>query len=235
LSFPDPDGKDGTLEGVTEALVHADPTRPKVVIVDSIQTVRTRRPPTDFSSLRERIMWNARTARRLPVEHNLVMIYTSEMNRGWYRAKKEEDRASDLAALAEARIEYAGDVLLAMRSSDEDPDLVTIRIAKNRLGDRTPSLLRLDRKRALFVPVDGEAGASAAAEAAKRQVVDETLERILRALKKTPDLTSRQLLGLVRGKTTIFYEALDQAQAKGMVDYEKQGKAIVYRLAEVPT
>jgi replicative DNA helicase len=235
LSFPDPDGKDGTLEGVTEALVHADPTRPKVVIVDSIQTVRTRRPPTDFSSLRERIMWNARTARRLAVEHNLVRIYTSEMNRGWYRAKKEEDRASDLAAFAEARIEYAGDVLLAMRSSDEDPDLVTIRIAKNRLGDRTPFLLRLDRKRALFVPVNGEAGASAAAEAAKRQVVDETLERILRPLKKTPDLTSRQLLGLVRGKTTIFYEALDQAQVKGMVDYEKQGKAIVCRLAEVPT
>ncbi len=234
LSFPDPDGDDGTLEGVTEALVRVYPTQPKVVIVDSIQTVKSRRPPTDFSSLRERIMWNARTARRLAVEHSLVMIYTSEMNRAWYRAKREEDRTSDLAAFAEARIEYAGDVLLAMRSSEEDPDLVTIRIAKNRLGHRTPFLLRLDRKRALFVPAEEEAGATAAAEAAKQQVVEEALERLLRALKKTPDLSRTQLLEIVGGKTKVFHQALTQAKDTGLVTWHKAGFRILHRLAEVP-
>ncbi len=230
LSFPDPDGEDGTLEGVTEALVRAYPTQPKVVIVDSIQTVKSRRPPTDFSSLRERIMWNARTARRLAVEHSLVMIYTSEMNRAWYRAKREEDRASDLAAFAEARIEYAGDVLLAMRSSEEDPDLVTIRIAKNRLGDRSPFLLRLDRKRALFVPAEGEAGTAAATEAAKQQVVDEAVERILRALRKT----RAQLFDVVGGKSSVFHQALMQARDTGLVTWDKVGTKILHRLPEVP-
>jgi archaellum biogenesis ATPase FlaH len=118
LTFPDPDADaDTTIEGLVEALVHAYPDRRKVLLLDSIQTVRTRHSLKEVPSIRERVMENARTARRLAVEHGLAVIYTSEVNRSWYRSRKEEDRASDLAAFAEARIEFSADVLLTMETS----------------------------------------------------------------------------------------------------------------------
>lgn len=236
IRFPNPDEDgDTTIEGVAEALVRDFPKQPKVFLVDSIQTVRTRRSGEGGTSIRERIMENARTARRLAVEHNLVVIYTSEVNRSWYRARKEEDRSTDLAAFAEARIEFSGDVLLTMRASDEEPDLVDVHLAKNRLGGRAPFLLRLDRQRALFGVVDGEDDSGALArDAAHRKAVDETVERILRALKKTPDLTRTQLLDVVGRKTAIFSEALEQARKAELVTWQKQGVRVLYRLAEVP-
>jgi archaellum biogenesis ATPase FlaH len=229
LTFPDPDAEaDTTIEGVTEALVQAYASRRKLVLLDSIQTVRTRHPLGEIPSLRERIMENARTARRLAVEHGLVLVYTSEVNRSWYRSRKEEDRASDLAAFAEARIEFSGDVLLTMRASDEDPDLVDVRIPKNRLGHRMPFLLRLDRKRALFMPVDGDPTA-AIREAKSSQLVDKQREAILRALGQHPDLTRQQLWDAVGGNRNAFSDALDQLKVAGVVSVTPRGRAMLHR------
>lgn len=238
IRFPDPDEEDATLEGVTEALAQAYPAHPKLVVVDSIQTVRTRRPATEFPSVRERIMWNARTGRRLAVEHNLALIYSSEMNRAWYRAKREEDRASDLAAFAEARIEFAGDVLLAMRASEEDPDLVDVRIPKNRLGHRVGFLLRLDRKRALFTPVDGDP-TQAVQDQAHTRKVEEALAEILRELERDQKaggtgLISGQLLDLVGGKKTIFLEALRLGRKGPIAAQPGPGGRVLHHLTGVP-
>ncbi len=231
LIFPDPDAEASlTMEGVTEALVNAYPGRRGVLFLDSIQTVRTR---LDSPSLRERIMENARTARRLAVEHNLIVIYTSEVNRSWYRSRKEEDRASDLAAFAEARIEFSADVLLAMRSGEQDPDLVEVRIPKNRLGHRAPFLLRLDRKRATLTPVDGDP-AVAMREAAEAERIDKQTQAILQALKKKPGMTQGQLWEVVRGNRKAFLEALDLVRKSGLVRWEPEGRSIRHFLATVP-
>lgn len=234
LFFPDPDGEaDTTIEGVAEALVHAYPTHRKLLLVDSIQTVRTRRPPQDTPSIRERVMEAARTARRLAVEHDLAVIYTSEVNRSWYRARKEEDRASDLAAFAEARIEFSADVLLAMRASEEDPDLVEVRVAKNRLGHRTSFLLRLDRVRARFTEVEGDY-ARTVRDAAEARRMEEASEAVLRELRDNPGLTRGQLKELVHVKAGTFCEAIKSLRASGIIRCETQGKAVRHYLSEVP-
>jgi hypothetical protein len=235
LTFPDPDAEaDTTIEGVAEALVNAYPGRPAFLFLDSIQTVRTRLPLRETPSIRERIMDNARTARRLAVEHGLAVIYTSEVNRSWYRSRREEDRASDLAAFAEARIEFSADVLLTMRASDEDPDLVDVRIPKNRLGTRIPLLLRLDRERACLMAVDGDPR-EAARRQAENQKVDEAKAAILRELKANPEgLTWGQLKEMVRVKAIVFCEAVKQLRAAGIVEARTHGRSTRYHLAVAP-
>lgn len=231
ITFPDPDAEaDTTVEGITEALVQAYPGRTKLLLLDSIQTVHTRHPLREIPTLRERIMENARTARRLAVEHGLILLYTSEVNRSWYRSRKEEDRASDLAAFAEARIEFSGDVLLAMRAGEDDPDLVDVRIPKNRLGHRTPFLLRLDRKRALFGPVDADAGA-VLGEPKDPPGVEKQRQAILRALTRHPDLTRQQLWDAVGGSRNAFSEALDQLRDAGLVVVTPHGRSMLHRVA----
>lgn len=235
LLFPDPDADaDVTLEGVAEALVQAHPDRQGVLFVDSIQTVRTRRDGKDLPTLRERIMANARTARRMALEHNLMVLYTSEVNRSWYRARKEEDRASDLAAFAEARIEFSADVLLTMRSLDDDPDLVEVRIPKNRLGSRSGFMLRLDRERARFAMADGDSRQEVQDAAVIRRV-EETTASLLRALTEHPGLTRGQLQEIVAVKTELFVKALHGVKASGMVRVEPEGRAVRHFLSEVPT
>jgi hypothetical protein len=178
-------------------------------------------------------MGNARIARRLAVEHGLCVVYTSEVNRSWYRSRKEEDRTSDLAAFAEARIEFSADVLLTMRAMDEDPDLVEVRIPKNRLGTRQGFLLRLDRSRARFAEVDGQA-AEATRSAAEVKRVDEAVADILQALRDTPGLTRAQLLSVVGIKKATFNAAMQAARKAGTVRLEKAGRALLHYLAEVP-
>ncbi len=68
LTFPDPDAEaDTTMEGVAEALIGAYPNQCGLLVLDSIQTVRTR---LELPSIRERIMENARKARRLAQQHD---------------------------------------------------------------------------------------------------------------------------------------------------------------------
>jgi hypothetical protein len=235
ILFPDPDGEaDHTLEGAVEALVAAYPDRRKIVVVDSIQTVRTRQTVKDSPCIRERVMGAARIARHLAVEHEIIVFYTSEVNRSWYRAKKEEDQASDLAAFAEARIEFSGDVLLTLRSLEDDPDMVEVRLPKNRLGTRKGFLMRLDRDRARFDVVDGDGGISEKVDLVHQQAVEKAVEAILVTLKKIPDLSRVQLYEIVRGKYAVFGEALQKAREAGLVTIHKNGRSLFHRLTEVP-
>jgi KaiC/GvpD/RAD55 family RecA-like ATPase len=232
--FPDPDGEgDMTLEGVAEALVAAYPDRRKILLVDSVQTVRTRRPERDQPSLRERVMENARTARRLALEYGLVTIYTSEVNRGWYRNPKAEDRTTDLAAFADARIEFSGDTLLLLRANDEDPDLVKICIPKNRLGTRQPFFLRMNQQHSLFSVVDGDPSA-AMRDAAEEQLIEKQVQAILQALQKSPGLIQTQLGEAVGGTRKAFLAALRRVKDSGVVTWKPDGRSIRHYLAEVP-
>jgi KaiC/GvpD/RAD55 family RecA-like ATPase/DNA-binding transcriptional ArsR family regulator len=231
LTFPDPDAEaDTTIEGIAAALVAAFPDRPKFLLLDSIQTVRTR---LDAPTIRERIMQNARTARRLALDYGLIVVYTSEVNRAWYRSRKEEDRASDLAAFAEARIEFSADVLLTMRTDDADPLLVDVRIPKSRIGSRTPLLLRLDVNRASFSALEGDPR-EATRNAAESQKMDETNAKILRKLKEHPGLARTQLQESVSVRRETFVKALQTLLDSGIVTKKQEGRSVRYYLAEIP-
>ena len=234
ILFPDPDGdSDITLEGVAEVLVAAYPDRRKMLLVDSVQTVRTRRPEGDQPSLCERVMENARTARRLAVEHSLVVIYTSEVHRGWYWNRKAEDRSTDLAAFAEARIEFSGDTLILLRANDADSDLVEVRNPKTRLGTRHPFFLRLDQDRSLYSVVEGNPSA-ARRGAAEERLIEKQMQGILQALQKIPGLTQTHLKDVVGGTRQAFQAALRRVKDSGMVTWKQDGRSIRHYLSEVP-
>ncbi len=242
LRFPDPTANtEPTIEDGAEAvagLMRDRPGAPGLLIVDSIQRADTR-TSSETRSERERVTMNAQTARSMAVLHNIAVLATSETNRGWYRAKREEDRSSDQAAFAEARLEYWADVALTLRARDDDSGLVDIRVPKNRLGDKTPLVLRLDRARSRFEAVEGDEGAASAAEVVKQEAlqkaIDETRERILRQLKKRSGLSRSQLFEYVGGRKAVFNQALTQAGDAGMVSGEPHGRSVLYRLAEIPT
>ncbi len=233
LGFPDPDAEDLTMEGVAEALARDYPDHRKLLVVDSIQMVRMRGGVTDFPSIRERIMEAGRRLRRLAVTHNMMVVYISETNRAWYRSKKDEDRVADLAAFAEARLEFSGDTLLLLRASEEDPDLVEIRVPKNRLGHRTPFLLRLDRKRACFEAV-AEDPRQATRSATHQRVLDDITASILRDIKEHPGIFRGPLYELVRGNKAAFDEALKLLRKSGIVRVETLTKGVKHYLTEVP-
>ncbi len=234
LKFPEPTEEDGTIEGTVEALVRDFPDLRKVFILDSIQTARTRETGEEYHSPRERVERNARTVRRLTNDCNLMTIYVSEMARGWYRARKEDERSADLAAFAETRaIEFTADVLLTLRASEEDPDLVTVRLPKNRLGGRAPFLMRLDRKRAMFTVVDGDP-TQGMRDTARVALVEHQRGEIMRALQQQPRLTTSQLSQAVGGQRQAFLEALRQLKEGGLVTWKPEGRTVVYHLCEVP-
>lgn len=234
LRFPDPDGEaDVTIEGVAEALVQAFPSHRKVLAIDSVQRVRTR-GYGGVKSEREGFTQAAQVARRMATHHGLTVLFTSEVSRGWYRSKREEERSADLASFAGARLEYWADVCVTLRGREDESGVVDLKIPKNRLGFRTPFVLALDQKRALFVPAEDTPGAAEAAEAEARQkVIDKAVEGILQALAQTPDLTRAQLAQVLGVKSTTFSQALGQARASGMVIWKKVGRSILHRLAEV--
>lgn len=235
LRFPDPTAQaDPTIEDSAEALAAMMRERPGaagLLVVDSIQRAQTRTSEASRSE-RERITDNVQTARRLAVAHDIAVLATSETNRGFYRAKRDEDRVSDQAAFAEARAEYWADVALTMRARDDNSDLVDIHVPKNRLGPKTRLVLRLDRERARFAEVDPEAAATE--DPAHDRTVEEARERILRELTRQPGLSRSQLYECVRGMKAIFNEALDRVKTAGIVTAEPHGRSVLYRLTEIP-
>lgn len=235
LRFPDLDAEcDNSLEGVAEALAQEYPDQKKLLLVDSIQTVHIRGGTTAFPSVRERILETGRCARRLAGEHTMMVVLTSEANRGAYRSKSEGDRTEDISSPAEARLEYSCDTLIFLRSTQEDPHLVDTRLVKNRVGTRGQFFLRLDSKRAKFDVADREGAVIPTKDRAREKAVEEAIERILRTLKKTADLTRTQLLEVVGGKTAVFAQALMQAKDTGLVTWNKVGFRILHRLTEIP-
>jgi replicative DNA helicase len=232
ILFPDPDEE--TLEGMIESLVAEYPEQPKLVVLDSIQNVRTE---YRSDNIRERVGETARIAHRLARRHGLVVLFTSELNRGSYRSKRPQDRNSDMAAFAESRLEYTFDAGLIVDPNTDDHLLVEVRLPKNRLAlgsSRQSFLLRLDPARARFEAVEDDQRASGRPE---DKQVNKATEGILRQLQETPGLSRTELYEAVGGNKKAFDTALLAARESGIV-VTRQGKKrnrVEHILAEVPT
>ncbi|MBX3205498.1 MAG: AAA family ATPase [Labilithrix sp.] len=154
LVIVDGDDAGGTVEGAAALLTDFPADLPRVLIIDSIQTVRA--TGTDGAdSPRERIDAVVRAAKAARDGHALLVIATCELSRGAYRSRSAAEAINDLAAFKESGgIEYAAQTALVLRSVADAPNLVDVTVPKNRAYKRDPFRLRLDHRTTAFEEVE---------------------------------------------------------------------------------
>ncbi len=118
-----------------------------MLVIDSVQAA-TSAQASPAKSPREHVEGNVRAIRWAVSHHRLLVIATSEANRGSYRTDDAGETTNDLAAGAESRaIEFGAQTQLMLRTPKDHPDVIHVRVAKNRRADRGEFWLRLDRDR----------------------------------------------------------------------------------------
>ena len=119
------------------------------LFIDSMHSVRSATCRAEASG-REIVDANGAAIRHVATQHRMLVVTTAEANRASYRQRKPgpEEQMNDLAAGAESRvIEYVAQTQLVLRTPPDHPDIVHVRIAKNRRAIRGGEFwLRLDRE-----------------------------------------------------------------------------------------
>lgn len=180
-------------------------------------------------STREAVTANVRALRDVATRYRLIAVATSEMNRGAYRTVQAADDANDLASAKESgAVEYSARVLVALRSVRGEPDLVELRLAKNKHGpawrDADDSLfLKLDRRRMRLEPADAPERPDPAQvrDAKGRDRVQGDALAVLEAIARTPGLGVRALYDALRAEHGSF------SKDRASVGLSKLGAAVV--------
>ena len=114
-----------------------DPRPPCVLLVDSVQTARAEGEDAD-GSLYRLVTERVAAIRAAASRYRMLVLATSEMNRGAYRSRKVEEQTADMAAAKESgAIEFSARLLLVLRSVPDVPDVIECRLAKNKHGPST--------------------------------------------------------------------------------------------------
>lgn len=117
-----------------------------VLFIDSIQAVRSL-AALNATTPREIVEANVVAMRVASVTMRLLVIATSEANRASYRNDSAAAESNDLAAGAESRaIEFGAQTMLMLRTPKDHPDVIHVRIAKNRRAYVGEFWLKLDRE-----------------------------------------------------------------------------------------
>lgn len=182
-----------TVEDVSERLKEIAGGKPAVLVVDSLQTLRTR-TSADADNPRARIDGVVAVLKRAAKEGGHLVLATCELARGAYRSQNAADRIEDLAAFKESGgIEYGATTLLVLRSVKGEEDLVDVTMPKNRMGQKLPFRLKLNFRLAEFteVPMPDESDAGTRTERTEEERVARARDRVLRALRDNTDLRSK--------------------------------------------
>lgn len=129
---------------------------PCVLVIDSVQVAKAHGEDGD-GSLYTLVTKRVAAIRRAASRYRMLVIVTSEMNRGAYKSKKVDEQTTDMASAKESgAIEFSARVLLALRSVPGSSDVVELRVAKNKHGrdhreDEDGIMLRVDRERQQLV------------------------------------------------------------------------------------
>lgn len=142
------------VEDVFAEMARLYPSHKRVIVIDSLQTARSRRSSA-ASSPRERIDTLIADVKVAQVTHPALWLATSELARAAYRSREQSENVDPMAAAKESgAIEYAAKLLLVLRT--EGDDVVSVEIPKNKLGTKDPLRLRLDRNTLRFSDAPGE-------------------------------------------------------------------------------
>jgi KaiC/GvpD/RAD55 family RecA-like ATPase len=238
IAVIDPDAHDSmcTIEHAEQALLHLAGDRPRVLVVDSLQTARCT-AADGAESLREKIDAKIAVIKAIAKRGTLV-IAISEMSRAGYRSGSRAENISALAAGKESgSIEYAAALLLGLRSVAGETGLVDVEVAKNRLGSGKPELrLRLDFDRADFeevaAPSEAERDRQSKHVASARMA--DVCQRIRVAVLRHADLTSKNKLATAaKVNKQVCNNAVDQLELDG--ELFKDNDTGAYRLRSIHT
>lgn len=211
IIIADPDEDGATVEGTVAALLAIRKgDEPAVLVVDSVQTVRSA-GSDDADGPRARIDCVVKALKSATRQHKLLTLACCELARGAYRSKQSADQINDLAAFKESgSIEYAGQTLLVLRSVQGEEDMVDVAVPKNRGHKKAPFRLRLDRDRAGFTEVPLGA-AEEGHDVGQNRQVEEDAQTVRMLLLERPGLHGHREL-------TAELRARGQAMGRGRLD-----------------
>lgn len=207
-----------TLEQAIRALERMAGDRPRVLIVDSLQTA-----PCESASLIEspRARVDAVIAvLKAAARRGATVITLSEAHRGTYGAKSKTQQSKGIASGKESSgIEFQADALLYFAAVEGEPNLIDVEISKNsRFGDGTPDVrLSLDRGSHRLIEVaPPDASTLTAAEIEAREAAA-AKERaiVLKAIREHRELKSasavyRKVKGRKADVIAMVRELLDE-------------------------
>jgi KaiC/GvpD/RAD55 family RecA-like ATPase len=177
------------------------------LVIDSLQTVRCA-ASAEATSAREAVDANLRAIRAKGAQHRMLMVATSEANRGSYRDDDAAETSNDMAAGKESgSIEFSAQTLIMVRTPKGHADHVSVRVPKNRRGARAgfEFFLRLDRDRhALSECGDPKADPEQATQTAakertrNRSLVDADAVVLASVVRARPGIGEVELRGAIR-------------------------------------
>jgi hypothetical protein len=170
------------------------------LFIDSIQAARSSEALT-ADTPRLIVEANVAAMRVASTSHRMLTIATSEANRASYRDQSGATETNDLAAGAESRaIEFGAQTQLVLRTPKGCPDIIHVRVAKNRRARVGEFWLRLDRERHAVTEV-GDPGADPkvvaereeGARDARRAGMDRDAQTLMSIVRARPGMGSRDL------------------------------------------
>jgi KaiC/GvpD/RAD55 family RecA-like ATPase len=228
--FPDPDDQSAFVENVAQLFKQERfAGRPLVFVVDSTQTARTKGLADDATQT-IRVAAVMEALRRLALITPCLILNISQVNRGAYRNKKDEDNIDPLAGGADSRaVEFVSDLLVHM-SGDTDK-VVSIQTPKSRLGEKFRCRLGFAKLSATLQEIDPEAEAEEVDASFQKQVAN-AKAAILKQLRAHPSgLQAGPLRELSAGKKSTHLIARNQLLDDSKIYAETDSRYPVFRLA----
>jgi hypothetical protein len=179
----DGDEDEVTIERASEMLkARRQPGQFSILCVDSIQAARVVNGASAQTD-KQRVDMVMRALKIAGKVDGHLVIATCELNRGGYRSQNPAERVDDLAAFKESgSVEYGATLALVMREVKDSGGLVSVAIAKNRMGKKVPFRLQIDFKTATMKEV---AIPEAAAEEAVASPLQQVKEKVVGIIQKS--------------------------------------------------
>jgi KaiC/GvpD/RAD55 family RecA-like ATPase len=163
---------------------------------------------------RARITANVSAMRFVSTHYRMLVVATTEANRASYRNEAAADETNDIAAGAESRaIEFAAQTQLVLRTPKGHPEVIHVRVAKNRRLAKGEFWLTLDRARHALRecpdPSDCPEERAELAEKGRRSVrrgVEADARTVMDVVSRNPGLGDRELRAALRQAGHILGE-----------------------------
>jgi KaiC/GvpD/RAD55 family RecA-like ATPase len=198
----DSEDASGSVEAIAMMLAAIPTTGPRVLIVDSLQTVRAAGTET-AKDARERVDTVVRALQAAREKYGFLVIATCELSRGAYRSRSVAEAINDLAAFKESGgIEYAAQTALVLRSVPDEASLVDVTVPKNRAYKRNPFRLRMDHRTTSFAEIEAPAAEPTGSDGANRFA--RIRAKIMKACAQLSDLNSATKIATAVGGEKAF-------------------------------
>lgn len=217
LMVIDPSADECSLEEAERQLIDFARGKPRVMIVDSLQTVMCEMAE-DAETSRERVESVVHVIKGMCMRGTTV-IGISEMSRSGYRTGKRDQDVGALSAAAESRkVEYDAHLLLGLKPVKGEKGVVDVETGKNRIGTDKPDLrIRVDFDSLQFT--ETERPADELAEADNKRT-SELRTRVLALLAKEPAThkTRGSIQRAVGARKSTLCEVMRELVEDGSID-----------------